>query len=77
MPQTVDLSDTNLTASELQNNMYNLLEVTVPDEPHSDLLFHDQLAQPIQHGGGQSGMPYHVFFLPNSAVPIRNRDVPE
>jgi hypothetical protein len=73
----VDLSNTNLAASELHNGIYNLLEATVAEELYSDLLSRDQLAHPVHHEGGQSGMPYHVVLLCDRAVPIRNLDLSE
>jgi hypothetical protein len=60
VPQlVVELIDTNLMASELQNMIYNRFQVTFPEELHSGHPFLDQLAHPIQHEAGQSGIPYH------------------
>jgi NAD(P)-dependent dehydrogenase (short-subunit alcohol dehydrogenase family) len=71
------LVDTNITADELENIMYNCFHITFPEELHFGYPFFDQLAHPVQHKGGQSSKPYHGVLIPNREVPIMHRYVPE
>jgi hypothetical protein len=59
----VELVHTNFTDGELENNLYNSFQVTVPEDLNSGHPFLHQLTHLVQHEGGQS-KPYHyVLFL--------------